>query len=123
MIYAEHPTCLSESATSFVGMRPTRGTAKGKVPSWLQGIQVKRYARASDGRVYALVHISGARPAKAWADVVTGTLYRATDGACWSSVKVLNLASLRTVDEREVRTWTATAQDRSKRQDWDRSEE
>lgn len=114
MIYAEHPTCLSEDATKLVGL------AKGRSMSakWRKAITVKRYARASDGRIYGLVSITGAHPAKAWADVVTGTLFRVEDGLCWSSVKVLDLRSLRAVPEAEVLAWTADAKERSKRNDW-----
>lgn len=119
MIYAEHPTCLSEAATKLVGLAPSRGP----IPKWRQAIQIKRYARASDGRIYALLNITGAHPTKAWADVVTGTLFRPTDGVCWSSVKVLDIPSLKPVTEQDVRMWTAYAKERSKKSDWDRSEE
>lgn len=119
MIYAEHPTCLSEDATKLIGF------AKGRSMSakWRKAIAVKRYARAGNGRIYALVSISGAHPAKAWADVVTGTLFRLEDGLCWSSIGVLDLKSLKTVDQSEVVAWTVDAKERSKRQDWMRDEE
>ena len=119
MIYAEHPTCLSEPATRLIGMLPNHA---GKF-QWRKAVKVKRYAKASDGRIYALLNITGAHPTRAWADVVTGTLFRPTDGACWSSVKVLDIPSLKPVTEQDVRMWTAYAKERSKRNDWDRIDE
>lgn len=108
-IYASNVNCLSETTTRLVGLLPPRA----KMPGWfLKAIQVQRYARAGDGRIYALLDID---LTQAWADVVTGTLFRATDGASWSSAKFLDVASMIDVSREDVARWSSDAFERGRR--------
>ena len=108
-VYASNPNYLSEASTRLLGLLPR----KGRLPDWYtKSIQVQRYARAGDGRIYALVNIDLTR---AWADVVTGTLFRATDGASWSSMRSLDLATMVDVTQEAVAQWSVEAFERGRR--------
>lgn len=108
-VYASHPGYLSEASTRLIGRLPR----KGKLPDWFtKSIDVQRYARASDGRIYALLSIDATR---SWADVVTGTLFRATDGGCWSNMRTLDLATMVDVAPEDVAQWSQAAFERGRR--------
>ena len=108
-VYASNPHYLSEASTRLIGLLPR----KGKLPDWFtHSIDVQRYARAGDGRIYALLNIHATR---SWADVVTGTLFRATDGGCWSSMRTLDLASMVDVAPEDVAQWSLEAFERGRR--------
>lgn len=108
-VFASNPDYLSEASTRLVGLFPRRG----KLPEWFtRSIQVQRYARAGDGRIYALLNIDLTR---AWADVVTGTLFRATDGGSWSSMRSLDLATMVDVTHEDVAQWSLEAFERGRR--------
>jgi hypothetical protein len=108
-VYASHSNYLSEASTRLIGLLPR----KGKLPDWFtRSIDVQRYARASDGRIYALLSIDLTR---SWADVVTGTLFRATDGGCWSSMRTLDLTTMVDVALEDVARWSLEAFERGRR--------
>ena len=108
-VYASNANYLSEASTRLIGLLPR----KGKLPDWFtKSIDVQRYARARDGRIYALLNIDATR---SWADVVTGTLFRATDGVCWSSMRTLDLASMVEVASEDVAQWSLEAFARGRR--------
>jgi hypothetical protein len=108
-VYASNPNYLSEATTKLVGLFPR----KAKLPDWFtKSIHVQRYARAGDGRIYALLNIDLTH---AWADVVTGTLFCATDGASWSSMRSLDLATMVDVTQEVVAKWSWDAFERGRR--------
>ena len=108
-VYASNPEYLSAASTRLVGLLPRAG----KLPEWFtKSIHVQRHARACDGRIYALLQID---LACAWADVVTGTLFRATDGASWSSKRSLQLATMVEVTREDVARWSLDAFERGRR--------
>ena len=102
-IEVSHADYLSTATTRLVGLLPREGT----MPDWFtESVDVQRYARAGDGRIYALLVIDCTR---SWADVVTGTLFRATDGRSWSSLRCLDLESLTEVTRDVVAKWSLDA--------------
>ena len=108
-VYASNPQYLSEASTRLIGLLPR----KGKLPDWFtRSIYVQRYARAGDGRIYALLNIELTR---SWADVVTGTLFRATDGGSWSSMRTLDLETMVDVTPEDVAQWSLAAFERGRR--------
>ena len=108
-VYASNSNHLSEASTRLIGLLPR----KGKLPDWFtKSVDVQRYARAGDGRIYALLDIEATR---SWADVITGTLFRATDGGCWSSMRTLDLASMVEVASEDVARWSREAFERGRR--------
>ena len=108
-VYASNRNYLSEASTRLIGLLPR----KSKLPDWFtKSIEVQRYARAGDGRTYALLTVDVTR---AWADVVTGTLFRTTDGGCWSSMRTIDLATMVDVAPEDAAQWSQKALERGRR--------